>query len=77
MAEREVDQAQLGARANLIGTPVVYRLNGVDLAAIVTADHGEGVVSLTAFPCGSPQLVRNHITPARLPNQENTWRPLA
>lgn len=77
MAEKQsAEVAEITARSR-IGLPVVYRLNGEDMAALVTRDHGEGVVSLTAFPCGQPQLIRNHITPARLPNQENTWRPLA
>lgn len=62
---------------SLLGSPVVFRLNGIDMAAVVTKDHGEGVVSLTVFPCGEPQLIRNHVTPARLRDQENTWRPLA
>jgi hypothetical protein len=76
VAEKAIDLATEAAEANLTGSPVVFRLNGVDMAALVTKDHGAGVVSLTVFPCGEPQLVRNHVTRARLPMQENTWRPL-
>lgn len=53
---------------------MIFRLGAVDHAAIVTADHGNDVVSLTAWPPGTPQMCRNHVTQARLPNQENTWR---
>ena len=68
------DDLEQPAPRDRLGDVVIFRLGGEDMPAIVTRDHGDGVLSLTCLPWGQPQMVRNHVTRARHPFQENVWR---